>query len=78
MIQVLQIDEIDFRKAGTHTDELLSILKQRDVDIIDNKRMFIRTNLVYNHTSIVMKAFNIYLKRLRSKGVVAINVILDV
>ena len=74
--QVLQIDEIAFRKAGNHGDELISILKGREGDIKDGV-LSIRTNLVFNHPSHVIQTFNAYLRSLRRDGIVMINIILD-
>lgn len=73
---IIQVREEEFRLAGKHGDMLLSILKDRPMDIKDD-RMLIRTNLIYEHPHNVIVAFNHYLAKLRKENVIAINVILD-
>ena len=74
---IIQVDEAQFRKVGVNGDALISILRQRDIDIKDEKTMLIRTNLTYQHQHPVINAFNSYLQMLRMSNVIAINVILD-
>ncbi len=73
---IIQVSEEQFRNAGRHGDMLISILKEREVDIVNNK-MLIRTNLSYSHPNVMIKAFNAFLQSLRRDNVIAINVILD-
>jgi len=76
MKTILQVNEIQFREAGKHGDKLLSILKNRSMDIKENC-LLIRTNLTFNHQSIEITAFNHYLRQLRRQNIIAINVVLD-
>ena len=73
---IIQVSEQSFRKSGKYGDALISILKDRDMDI-KNGRMYVRTNLAYNHPSSEIKVFNQVLRNLRVNNIVGINIILD-
>tara|TARA_B110001454_G_scaffold185501_1_gene181730 strand:- start:362 stop:595 length:234 start_codon:yes stop_codon:yes gene_type:complete len=73
---IIQVSEQSFRKSGKYGDALISILKDRDMDI-KNGRMYVRTNLAYNHSSSEIKVFNQVLRNLRMNNIVGINIILD-
>ncbi len=73
---IIQVSEQDFRKSGKYGDKLISILKDRDMDI-RNGKMYVRTNLAYNHSSSEIKVFNQVLRNLRLNNVVGINIMLD-
>lgn len=73
---IIQVSEQNFRESGKYGDKLISILKDRDMDI-KNGRMYVRTNLAYNHPSSEIKVFNQVLRNLRMNNVVGINIMLD-
>lgn len=73
---IIQVSEQDFRKSGKYGDKLISILKDRDMDI-GNGKMYVRTNLAYNHPSSEIRVFNQVLRNLRMNNIMGINIILD-
>ena len=73
---IILVKEEQFRKAGRHGDELMSVLREHDEGVKDNY-LTIRTNLRFNHPSNVIQAFNQYLRQLRSGGTTAIQIELE-
>ena len=75
--EILQLNEEQFRNAGNHADRLLSILKDYKSGTEGNI-ITLDTNRKYLSEEPTIKAFNLYLRKLRAENVISIQVLLDV